>query len=300
MLSEVQRPDGIRVKYSYDPFARRTAKRTIAANGRPAHQVQFVWDGHAVIHELGSTHELVTWYWEPETLTPVAKEQGGRRWTIAADDFGTPTEMYDESGRLTWKMRLDVFGTATFDAGRAAECPWRWSGQYADSEDSLVYNRFRYYDPQRGSFVSADPVGLLGGTNLFAYVPDPTSTSDPFGLGATIDDRGFFAPSNEYGRGTSPKGRVRIPYQGTRDRDFTLANKQAKFKETPKGYTWHHANYNSRTGYGDMQLVRKTAHKTGHSGGVSEFKAATGIDYDGAAAVKHVENEGRLRGKPCP
>jgi RHS repeat-associated protein len=302
MLSEVERPDGARIQFAYDAFARRTTKRTIAATGATASETMFVWDGHTVVHEIDRDQGLVTWFWEPDTLTPIAKEHAGQRWAVVSDHLGTPTEMYDEAGQITWRMRLDVHGVPTIDAGSETDCPWRWAGQYADPELSLVYNRWRYYEPRRGSYISADPVGFGGGTNLYAYVDDPTTATDPFGLDAKIDDNGFFAPSHEYGRG-SGSGRQRIPYQGTRGRDFTLADRLAGISEEWRqqhGYTWHHANYNARTGYGDMQLVRTDVHgNTPHAGGVSDFTASTGIKYDTPEAVKHVEDEGRNRGKSC-
>jgi uncharacterized protein RhaS with RHS repeats len=36
-----------------------------------------------------------------------------------------------------------------------------------------------------GRFVSQDPIGLLGGSNLFAYAPNPMGWVDPFGLTET-------------------------------------------------------------------------------------------------------------------
>jgi RHS repeat-associated protein len=39
----------------------------------------------------------------------------------------------------------------------------RFQGQYYDAETGLHYNRFRYYDPDIGRFVSQDPIGLAGG-----------------------------------------------------------------------------------------------------------------------------------------
>jgi len=76
----------------------------------------------------------------------------------------------------------------------AAEQPWdlpniRFPGQYDDEETGLHYNRFRYYDPSIGRYVSADPLGQFGGgprnsdTNLYAYVSsNPVNWFDPLGL----------------------------------------------------------------------------------------------------------------------
>jgi RHS repeat-associated protein len=41
----------------------------------------------------------------------------------------------------------------------------------------------RYYDPETGRYISADPIGLAGGMNLYAYVgSDPVNWIDPWGL----------------------------------------------------------------------------------------------------------------------
>ena len=133
MLREVTRPDGERVRFEYDAFARRTAKRVVRVGEDGTETVQaehrFVWDGHTVLHELDSEAGLTTWYWEPQTFTPVAKEQNGRKWSVASDHLGTPTEMYDELGQLAWKMQLDVFGVPSVEEGDAQDCPWRWPGR---------------------------------------------------------------------------------------------------------------------------------------------------------------------------
>ena len=38
-------------------------------------------------------------------------------------------------------------------------------------------------------FTSRDPIGLMGGTNVFQYAPNPTGWIDPFGLSCTNLDR---------------------------------------------------------------------------------------------------------------
>lgn len=44
------------------------------------------------------------------------------------------------------------------------------------------YNRHRYYSPYVGRFISKDPIGLLGGYNVYAYAPNPVEWVDPRGL----------------------------------------------------------------------------------------------------------------------
>nr|WP_258526873.1 RHS repeat-associated core domain-containing protein [Enterobacter cloacae] len=67
----------------------------------------------------------------------------------------------------------------------------RLPGQYEDRETGLFYNLHRYYDPRHGRYITPDPVGLDGGLNQYAYVPDPLSWIDPLGLcktGTVWDD----------------------------------------------------------------------------------------------------------------
>ena len=57
----------------------------------------------------------------------------------------------------------------------------RFQGQWHDVETGLHYNRFRYYDPEIGRFIHQDPIGLLGGVNLYQYAPNPLDWTDPLG-----------------------------------------------------------------------------------------------------------------------
>lgn len=62
--------------------------------------------------------------------------------------------------------------------------PHRFQGQIYDNETGLHYNRFRYYDPDAGRFISHDPIGLLGGDNQFQYAPNSVLLIDILGLAA--------------------------------------------------------------------------------------------------------------------
>jgi RHS repeat-associated protein len=92
--------------------------------------------------------------------------------------------MYDEKGQLVWETHLDIYGKVRTFAGRSlSDCPFRYQGQYEDSETGLYYNRFRYYSPEEGMYLSQDPIGLAGNNpTLYGYVSDPNSWVDVFGL----------------------------------------------------------------------------------------------------------------------
>ena len=79
--------------------------------------------------------------------------------------------------------RYSSFGEAEIEAGSSVTNNLRFGGQYFDDETGLHYNYYRYYDPKTGRFTTPDPIWLMGGINLFAYVKnDPVNNFDPFGL----------------------------------------------------------------------------------------------------------------------
>jgi hypothetical protein len=46
-----------------------------------------------------------------------------------------------------------------------------------------VISWHRFYDPETGRYISADPIGLAGGINLYSYTRnDPVNAVDPLGL----------------------------------------------------------------------------------------------------------------------
>ena len=63
-----------------------------------------------------------------------------------------------------------------------AHQPFRVQNQYFDEKTGLHYNFFRYYEPDAGRFVNQDPIGLLGGENLYWFAPNTTKWNDPLGL----------------------------------------------------------------------------------------------------------------------
>jgi RHS repeat-associated protein len=75
--------------------------------------------------------------------------------------LGTPQEMTDEEGNLAWQAQYKAWGEAILVVEKMRN-PLRFQGQYFDHETGLHYNRFRYYDPEVGRFISKDPIGFFG------------------------------------------------------------------------------------------------------------------------------------------
>ena len=99
-----------------------------------------------------------------------------KAWGATASIEHPPTQQTLQVGntvQMQWVQPL---------AEQAPEQNLRFQGQYFDAETGLHYNRFRYYDPDCGRFVSQDPIGLFGGYNLYQYAPNPTNWIDPWGL----------------------------------------------------------------------------------------------------------------------
>jgi len=99
------------------------------------------------------------------------------------DHLGTPQKLTAVNGAVVWSAKYSSFGEADVDPSSTITNNLRFPGQYFDEETGLHYNYFRYYEPKVGRYLRRDPIGLLGGENLYLYVTNnPGSFSDPKGL----------------------------------------------------------------------------------------------------------------------
>ena len=101
--------------------------------------------------------------------------------------MGTPQTLSNEKGECIWEIELNTWGKtqqvkAQHQDQILEQTNIRFQGQYYDEETGLHYNRYRYYEPHSGRYISKDPIGLQGGLNNSAYVSDPNQWMDPLGL----------------------------------------------------------------------------------------------------------------------
>jgi RHS repeat-associated protein len=229
-------------QYEYDALGRRTRKiDTFGAT-------EYLWDGDLMI-ESRRNNKNALYLFEPRSFVPLATVQDNKTYWYQCDQVGAPQELTDREGNIVWAADYKVWGevslrktgtdgSARYSRRRQAEPPpvleqpFRFQGQQFDEETGLHYNRFRYYDPGVGRFVSQDPIGLRGGSNLFAYAPNPMGWVDPFGLANTQNKSNCQCKSK--GRGNN---RVSDKVQGKPDSEQQALIDMAKedSKRIPRG-----------------------------------------------------------------
>ncbi|MHB8894638.1 MAG: right-handed parallel beta-helix repeat-containing protein [Candidatus Geothermincolia bacterium] len=180
-LARVERADGsVIAEYGYDPFGRRIWKDV---GGIKAY---FLYSDEGLVAELDSAGAVIRTYgYEPGSVwssTPIyQKDAQGFLWYLN-DRLGTPVKMVDDEGIPRWAASYEAFGSATV-VGATRENNLRFPGQYYDLETGLHYNWHRYYDPQLGRFLQADPVEPRPEEmNAYAYaLNNPIMNVDPSG-----------------------------------------------------------------------------------------------------------------------
>ena len=141
--------------------------------------------------------DAIYWLYQEYDFTPTARYEKGQLHYTVADQVGTITELLTEDGYIDYRQKLNLWGEAEIDGHRhyaandssPLKCNHRFVGQYYDDESELHYNRFRYYSPETGQYISHDPIGLLGGFNPYGYVFNPCGWVDPLGLAKCFAQR---------------------------------------------------------------------------------------------------------------
>jgi len=109
---------------------------------------------------------------------------------IHGDHLGSTAVLTDPTGAVVERDGYDAWGKRRY-AGGATDATGAITSQtdqgYIAQEElpdvSLVHLNARLYDPLTGRFISADPIGLTGGANVYAYAGNnPIGLSDPSGL----------------------------------------------------------------------------------------------------------------------
>ncbi len=185
-LRVVDTPAGERWFYRYDPFGRRIGKRC----DQTQDDIRYLWDGDQIAEvrhyrdgDLVSRRHWIHNGWE---LLVQQRQTVNGSWEtdfVTSGHNGEPQAIFNPQGEIRWQApRTNLWGQRYTDNTENLDPGLAFAGQYRDAESSLCYNRFRYYDPNGGCYISPDPIGALGGDNNYAYAPNPIVWIDPLGL----------------------------------------------------------------------------------------------------------------------
>jgi RHS repeat-associated protein len=166
-------------RYAYDALGRRIRKDV---GGRVT---RYIWAGEQLLSEttiekgVTSQHDYLHF---PELNLPLAIRVQGKCRYLHTGRRSEVLCMTGPSGELLWQAHYSAFGDMQIRVSKEFQ-PWRLAGNYYDEESGLSYVLARYYNPQLGRFLTADPRGLsTGNLNLYCYCNgDPINRIDPTG-----------------------------------------------------------------------------------------------------------------------
>ena len=151
--------------YTYNAFGERVST---SVNGKVSTYV-YAGSGNGNVVTEYDTEGNGKYYQYGNGLVGFEDALNGEYW-YEADALGSVTGITDASGNLVATYAYDPFGVTLSSSG-SLENAYSWLGMYglAVDDSGLTYMRARYYDEQTGTFISADPIGVEGGLNAYAY-----------------------------------------------------------------------------------------------------------------------------------
>ncbi|MBQ7033917.1 MAG: hypothetical protein IJN25_09710 [Clostridia bacterium] len=166
--------DGKTIAYTYNGDGQRVSKTVDGVT------TQYVWDGDYIVME--KTGNSTTVYKRGNRL--FANEKDGIKTFYRYNARGDVVQLTNASYAVTKTYRYDAFGNEqNIDANDTN--PFRYCGEYFDTETGYIYLRARYYDPTIGRFISKDPI--RDGLNWYVYCGNnPVMFKDPLGLSITL------------------------------------------------------------------------------------------------------------------
>ncbi|MEF9388516.1 RHS repeat-associated core domain-containing protein [Ralstonia solanacearum species complex bacterium KE056] len=209
---------GKETRFGYDGLGRRTVITEVDGTGTT--ETHYIWCGEVICQKRDANGQLLRAYYPegeygPEIGKRVAKADAG----IEADEdgdegygrdrdgddgksdqpaettgsliyarnhLGSVTDTLTPNGRAVTHTEYGPYGELVKSQGRAEyRADFGYAGMQYHAASGMYLTLFRAYDPGTGRWVSRDPIGELGGSNLYAYVGgDPISFFDPDGLQA--------------------------------------------------------------------------------------------------------------------
>jgi RHS repeat-associated protein len=189
-LAGFESPDGENTEYGYDAMNRRVYKAADKNN-----ITSYLYDGLEVLQEIsGENAQKIASYYRAngriitrqeynvsQNQTGYQHRPEGRELFYAYDGLGSVVALSNHQGKEKTRYHYDAFGKVI--DGDLTENQYTFTGRQLDPESGLYHFHFRQYDSEAGVWTTPDPIGVLGGVNLYGYVHNnPVNKIDFLGL----------------------------------------------------------------------------------------------------------------------
>jgi RHS repeat-associated protein len=187
--------DGERTWYVYDSAGRRVRKVTENANGSLKDERLYL-EGLEIYRRYGIDpllRESLPIMDDDRRVALVEMRTAGNdgsparlvRYEFSNDLRSVALELDDRAEIISYE-EYTPYGATSYQAARSrteAAKRYRFTGNERDEESGLYHHGARYYAPWLARWVSADPAGLVEGTNLYAFAKgNPANFYDDNGL----------------------------------------------------------------------------------------------------------------------
>jgi RHS repeat-associated protein len=180
----------------YDYMGRRVFKKveTVATDSETGEETRtvvsnhrFLYRGYLQIDTLDLTRTTLNDLWfitwdptEPIATRPLAIQQSGTWYTYGLDLPKNVTELYNTAGGIATAYTYSPYGLVT-STGSVTQ-PIQMSSEFDDTETSLIYYNYRYYNPLAGRWLSYDIIETKIKQNSYKYAGNtPISLIDLVG-----------------------------------------------------------------------------------------------------------------------
>lgn len=158
------------LQFQYDGLSRRVA---ITTNGD---EQRYLWCGSEICQRRDADDTVARHYY------PEGEWRQGEPLYYYRDHLGSVRDASAGNGKSLAVLDYDAYGNAIRATGETLP-DFRYAGMFYLEDAGLYLTQYRGYDPVTGKWLSRDPIGELGGVNLYAYVDNnPLNFIDPFGL----------------------------------------------------------------------------------------------------------------------
>ena len=177
-----------RSEFGYDAFGRLVKSSEFERSGTAwvkQSERGRVFDGMDTVQERGESNQVLVQLTRDGNIGGILSRKAGANTSFFGyDGNGNVTTLSDAQGNTVGHYRYDGFGNTLDVSGSVGqENEHRFSTKELHAPSGLYYYGFRFYSPALGRWINRDPIGEMGGVNLYQMVGNnPVNFFDPTGL----------------------------------------------------------------------------------------------------------------------